>query len=43
MIFERPNLTRLQVQWTPKLLAEVEAGIEEFPHLHRYRQTKLSG
>lgn len=43
MIFEQPNLTRLQVQWNPQLLAEVEAGIEEFPHLHRYRQMKLSG
>ena len=39
MIFERPNLTRLQMQWTSELLSAVEAGIEEFPHLHRYRQT----
>jgi len=37
MIFEKPNLTKQLVQWTPQLLAEVAAGIEEFPHLHRYR------
>ena len=43
MIFERPNLTRLQMQWTSELLSAVEAGIEEFPHLHRYRQTAGSG
>jgi len=43
IIFEQPNPMRLQVQWTPKLLAEVEAGIEEFPHLHRYRQMAGSG
>lgn len=39
IVFEQPNQSRLLVQWTPKLLALVEEGIEEFPHLHRYRQT----
>jgi len=42
-VFERPHLTRLKVQWTPELIANVQAGIEELPHLHRYRHTKFSG
>jgi len=43
LIFEQPNLTRTQIQWPPELLAEVKAGIEKLPHLHRYRHTKISG
>lgn len=43
LIFEQPNLTRTQIQWPPELLAEVKAGIEKLPHLHRYRHTTISG
>ena len=36
LVYEKPNRSRFQVEWTESLVREVERRVREVPHLHRY-------
>jgi hypothetical protein len=36
LLFDKPRQSRFQVQWTPKLVAAVHAGIQRYPFLRKY-------
>lgn len=36
LVYERPNRSRFQANWTDRLILGVERRVRETPHLHRY-------